>query len=295
MWLGSVRRFIAIAKTTALEILAEPLSLLVLSASLALAVFAPAFHYHQFGEPSRMARDAGLSALFVGGLLFVIVGAARSVRREFESGTAAVALSHPVSRIQFFLAKACGAYAAFALFALVLGSVTAVIVTGAVIGAAVARKTGDIPRLWGVSYACGVASIVLPYVVGAVLNRFFRFRFALSAFVTALFIAIASLFYRPDVSLARLLPAIALLFVPAAFFAMAATAAATHLKINATSAVCAVLAAAFLPFAGNYCLSNALAAGGVIPWAYVAVAAIAALPAIVAVALAGMSFSPSKL
>ena len=37
MWLGSVRRFIAIAKTTALEILAEPLSLLVLSASLALA------------------------------------------------------------------------------------------------------------------------------------------------------------------------------------------------------------------------------------------------------------------
>ena len=138
MWLGSVRRFIAIAKTTALEILAEPLSLLVLSASLALAVFAPAFHYHQFGEPSRMARDAGLSALFVGGLLFVIVGAARSVRREFESGTAAVALSHPVSRIQFFLAKACGAYAAFALFALVLGSVTVVIVNGAVIGAAVA-------------------------------------------------------------------------------------------------------------------------------------------------------------
>ena len=57
-----MRRFIAIAKTTALEILAEPLSLLVLTASLALAVFAPAFHYHQFGEPARMARDAGLSA-----------------------------------------------------------------------------------------------------------------------------------------------------------------------------------------------------------------------------------------
>jgi ABC-type transport system involved in multi-copper enzyme maturation permease subunit len=271
------------------------LSLLVLTASLALAVFAPAFHYHQFGEPSRMARDAGLSALFVGGMLFVIVGAARSVRREFESGTAAVALSHPVSRVQFLVAKACGAYAAFALFALALGSVMAVVVNGAVIGAAIARKTGDIPRLWGVSYACGVASIVLPYIVGAILNRFFRFRFSLSAFVATLAVALVSLFYRPDASLLRLLPAIALLFLPAAFFAMASTAAAAHLKINATSAVCAILAAGFLPFAGNYCLSAALSGGGTIPWAYVAVAAVAALPATIAAAIVGTAFTPSQL
>ncbi len=286
--MGPVRRFTAIAKTTALEILAEPLSFLVLSASLALAVFAPAFHYHQFGEPSRMARDAGLSSLFVGGLIFATVGAARSVRREFESGTAAVALSHPVSPAQFLLAKACGAYAAFAVFALVVGSVTAVMVNGARIGAGIARSTGDVPRLWGVSFACGVAGVVLPYVVGAVLNRAFRFRFALSAFMTALVVALASLFCRPDASLLRLVPAVALLFLPPAFFAMAATSAAAHLRMNTTSAVCAVLAALFLPFAGNYCLSNALAGGGVIPWTYVAAAAAASVPAIAAAALAGI-------
>ena len=217
------------------------------------------------------------------------------MRRELESGTAAVALSHPVSRAQCFLAKACGAYAAFALFALAIGSVTAVIVNGAEIGAAVARKSGDIPRLWGVSYACGVASIVLPYIVGAVLNRFFRFRFSLSAFVTTLVIALASLCYRPDASLLRLLPAIALLFLPAAFFVMASTAAAAHLKINATSAVCAVLAACFLPFAGNYCLSAALSGGGSIPWVYVAVAAVAAIPATIAAAIVGTAFTPSQL
>ncbi len=289
-----MRRFIAIARTTALEILAEPLSLLVLSASLALAVLAPAFHYHQFGEPSRMARDAGLSALFVGGLMFAIVGAVRSVRREFESGTAAVALSHPVTRAQFLMAKACGTYAAFLLFAFVLGSVTAVMVNGSMIGAAVAKKTGDIPRIWGVSYACGVASFVLPYVVGALFNRFFRSRFALSAFMTAICIALASLFYRPSASLLRLVPAVVLLLLPAAFFAMAATSAAALLKTNAASAVCALLAAAFLPFAGNYCLSNALAGDGAIPWAYVAMAAIAALPAIVAAAVIGSIVSPSN-
>ena len=140
--------------------------------------------------------------------MFAIVGAVRSVRREFESGTAAVALSHPVARVQFLVAKACGAYAAFLLFAFVLGSVTAVMVNGSLIGAAVAKKTGDIPRIWGVSYACGVASFVLPYVVGALFNRFFRSRFALSAFMTAICIALASLFYRPSASLLRLVPAV---------------------------------------------------------------------------------------
>jgi hypothetical protein len=128
-----------------------------------------------------------------------------------------------------------------------------------------------------------------------VLNRFFRFRFSLSAFVTTLAIALASLCYRPDASLLRLLPAIALLFLPAAFFVMASTAAAAHLKINATSAVCAVLAACFLPFAGNYCLSAALSGGGSIPWVYVAVAAVAALPATIAAAIVGTAFTPSQL
>ena len=283
--MGAVRRFAAIARATAVEILSEPLSLLLLTASIALAVLAPAFHCHQFGEPARMARDAGLSSLFVGGTVFSIVGAARSVRREFESGTAAVVLSHPVSLAQFLVAKACGAYAAFALFALALGAVTIVMVNGANIGATVAQKTGDIPRLWGVSFVCGVASIVLPYVVGAVLNRFFRFRFALSAFVTTLVVALMSLFYRSDASFLDLVPAVALLFVPAAFFSMTATAASATLKTSAASAVCAIAAIAFLPFAGNYCLSDALAGGGAIPWVYVVVAAAAAVPAVVAAAV----------
>ena len=283
-----MRRFASIAKATALEIVNEPLSLLLLSASLVLAVFAPAFHYHQFGEATRMARDAGLSALFIGGTLFAVAGAVRSVRREFESGTAAVALSHPVSRAQFLLAKAAGAYCAFALFALAIGAVTVTIVNGARIGALVAQRTGDIPRLWGPSYAFGVAAVVAPYVVGAILNRLFRIRFAMSAFLTALAVALASVFYRPDASSLRLLPAILLLCLPPAVFAMAAAAASVRLKANAAGAVCALLVALFLPFAGNYSLSGALSKGGSISWGYVAVAALAALPAFLLAAAVGL-------
>ena len=290
-----MRRFVSIAKATTLEIISEPLSLLLLSAALVLAVFAPALHYHQFGEATRMARDAGLSALLIGGTVFASAGALRTMRRELESGTAAVALSHPVSRAQFFLAKACGAYAAFALFAVAVGAVTVTMVNGAKLGAELASKTGDIPRLWGPSYALGVAALVAPYVVGAVLNRMWRFRFSLSAFVAAVAIAVASVAYRPDVQwIARLVPAEALLWMPPAFFAFAACAASVRLKANAASAVCAVLVACFIPFAGNYSMSEALSKGGAVPLAYVLFAALAALPAVLAAALAGLALMRSR-
>ena len=112
--------------------------------------------------------------------------------------------------------------------------------------------------------------------------------------MTAIFIALASLFYRPSASLFRLAPAVALLLLPAAFFSMAATSAAALLKTNAASAVCALLVAAFLPFAGNYCLSNALAGDGIIPWVYVAMAAIAVLPATVSAAVVGVIFPQTQ-
>ncbi len=290
-----MKRFASIAKATTLEIVNEPLSLLLLSASLVLAVLAPAFHYHQFGEPTRMARDAGLSALLIGGTLFSLTGTLRTFRRELESGTAAVALSHPVSRVQFFFAKACGAYAAFALFALAVGSVTITMVNGAAIGAAVAKATGVIPRIWGPCYAFGVAAIVLPYVVGAFLNRVFRIRFSMSAFAATLIISVASLMYRPYLpDIIRMLPAEVLLLIPPAFFVLVASAVSVRFKVNAATALCAICVFCFLPFAGNYSLSEALAKGGRIPWSYVLAAFACALPAMVAAALAGVIFMKAK-
>ena len=290
-----MRRFVSIAKATTLEIANEPLSLLLLSASLVLAVFAPAFHYHQFGEATRMARDAGLSALLIGGIVFSVSGATRSMRRELESGTAAVALSHPVSRAQFFLAKVCGACAAFAFFALAVGGVTATTVNGARLGAELAAKAGDIPKLWGPSYALGVAAIVLPYIIGAALNRVWRWRFPLTAFASTVAISLASVAYRPDLpELLRLLPAEALLWMPPVFFATAASAASVRLGANAATAVSALLVLGFLPFAGNYSLSEALSRGGRIPVGYVVSAALAAVPAVIAAAVAGLALMRSR-
>ncbi len=269
-----MRRGRAIVYATALEILGEPLALLVLLASLALTTLAPAFHYHQFGEPSRMARDAGISALLLGGSVIAYVGTLRTFRCELESGTAQSALAHSVSRTAFFLWKACGCLVAYVVFAATVSLVSLTVVRGAEIGGALAATTGDIARLWGPSLAVALGACILPVVAAALLNRFKRFRFALTSNVLALVVAALGVAYRFDGALAsRLLPAFALRF-----------------SANTASTLTAIATAFVLPALGNYCLSDALADGGSVPWAYLAVAFMAVVPAVALFLLIGIHF-----
>ena len=282
-------RVAAIARATAFEILSEPLSLLLLLAALVTATLAPAFHYHQFGEASRMARDAGFSALFLGGLLFAVFGVLRSFRREIESGTLQMALAHPVSRSGFFLSKVLGAVLAQLAFAAILSATTVTIVNGAEIGGAVAQQTGDIARLWGPSLALGLATVVLPLVVGAMLNRFFRFRFVLTAFVTSLVVSLAGVGYAFHAEIAfRLLPVFVLLTGLALVFLSASAAFAVRFRANVAVSAVGVLALLAVPAVGNYYLSDALAKGGRVGWDYVGLAALVTLPAVLAFLLAGI-------
>lgn len=281
----------AIAKATALEMMSEPLSLLVLIGALALSTFAPAFHYHQFGEATRMARDAGVSALLVAGTAFALFGTVRTFRRELESGTAAVAMAISVSRSGFFLAKTFGALLAYAVFALAVVGNSLAITNGAAIGGALAEATGDLPRLWGPCYALGVAAVIAPVVTAAVLNRFWRFRFCLSAFVLTVAIAVGSSGYRFDVALARRLVAVwvPLAAVPAVVLA-AAAAAAVRFRANVATGFVSVFILLALPFVGNHCLADALSKGGTVGWTYALAATVVAALAAGSLLFVGMSF-----
>lgn len=289
--MGRVRRLLAIAFATALEILSEPLSLLVLLASLTMTVLAPAFHYHQFGEATRMARDAGLSALFVCGAVIAVFGTIRAFRREIESGTIEMALAHPVTRTGFFLAKTVGSFLAFAFFSLIVFLTSLTIIEGAAVGGKIAERTADVARLWGPSFAAGVGIIVGPLVAGAVLNRFARCRFVLSAFLVAAIeaVAAAGYFVTVDLSLAlRLVPAAILIVMLSAVFLVAAAAFSVRFKANAAAAATGIVFLLLLPAVGNYYLSNALSGGRAIPWAYVGQAVLVTLPAILFFALLGI-------
>ena len=288
-----MRKIWSIAYATALEILSEPLSLLVLLAALVLTVLAPAFHYHQFGEATRMARDAGLSSVFTCGTVIAIFGTIRAFRREIESGTMAMALAHPVSRTNFFLAKTGGACAAYLVFTAIVFLTTLVIVDGAAIGGTIAAKSGDIARLHGPNFAEGVGVIVLPLVLAAAFNRFGRMRFVLSAFALSLLLAIAFAglsILRDGAWLLRLLPVAVLIGVFTAVLLSASAAFAVRLKANAAASAAGVVLLVFLPAIGNYYMADALSKGGSVPWSYVGCAVLAAVPAVLLFLLLGIHF-----
>ena len=120
-----MRRFFALARTAAVESLAEPLTAVLFLSGFGMVHLAPAFHYHQFGEAGRLARECGFSALLVFGLVFATASAVRTVGRELESGTAAAALALAVPRSLFLAAKIAGVVATLTLFAGAVACATA--------------------------------------------------------------------------------------------------------------------------------------------------------------------------
>ncbi len=278
----------AVLRATALEIACDPLSLLITLSALLISTLAPALHYHQFGEPGRMAREAGLSALLIGSLAYTISAAKSTMRREMESGTLQMALVHSAGRGTFLVAKACGIALAYVVFFATVTANMIACVRGAELGAAAAN--GDIAKMWGPSLALQVATLVVPLVLAAALNRFASWRFVRSAAFLMLISALISVFYRFDGALAlRHFGAALLLAPPAIFFAAAALAASVRLSQGAATAAIFALIAVSLPALGAHYLPGALEKGGSIAPSYILIAFAAAL-ALAAAALALAKF-----
>ena len=291
--MGGLRRFSSLVVATAREILSEPLSLLVLISAIILAVLAPAFHYHQFGEPTRMARDAGFSSLFVGGLILAIFGTIRSFRREIEMGTMEMALTYPITRTFFFLAKCVGAFGAYLVFALIIFLTTLVVVDGAAIGGEIATRTGDIARIWGPCLAAGIGVVILPLLGSAFLNRFANFRFVLTSFLLAIILSVlfgCGVVVHAPLLVLKMLPVAILLVTFTALFLLAAAAFSTLMRANAAATCVGLVFVLLLPIVGNYYLSESLTGGGSISWGYVAGAILAVCPAAFIFLLIGIHF-----
>ncbi len=285
-----MRRFFAIVRATALEIASEPLAFLLTLSALALAVLTPALHYHQFGEPSRMARDAGLSALLIGGLAYVIFCTVKAFRREIDSGTMQMALAHSVSRATFFTAKLTGVLLASSLFVVTVTAASLTVVNGAEIGGRLAVGCGEVSPIWGRSFACAVAVLVVPGIVAAVLNRFANCRWTLTATVLSAVLALAGVVYRFDASLAvRYLSVACMLTLPLAIFASASAAFAVRWRENTALSATGILFVLSVPLLGDYYLSDVLAKGGSLAWGHVALAVVATAPLVAAFVWLGVA------
>ncbi len=277
-----MRRSLSIAKATALEVLSEPLTLLTTLVALALAVLTPTWHFHQFGEPTRMAREAGFSAVLVLGIVLSSFGAIRSFRRELETGTWEMALAHAVSASRLFLSKAGGVAVAVFLVMTTVFLASSVVVMGAAEGGRIADETGALARVWGPAIAAGVATMVVPLVAAAALNRFARKRFILSSLLLMFLMSVAGaawvLFREPALFRALAVAALPLLGL-ALLFVSAASWASSRFKAHVAASWMGVLFLLFVPFLGNYYLADTLLKGGCASASYVALALVAIVPA----------------
>ncbi len=284
----------AVIRATVLEVLSEPLSLLLTLSALVLAIIGPVLHCHNFGLPARMACEAGLSAQMIGGIALGIFAAVRAIRREEESGTLAMALAHPISRGSFFLSKCLGVSLGVSLLVGVIFCVTTTLVRGALIGADLAAVMGDVPRIWGPAVAEAVAIPLLGLLVGAAWNRFANGRFVFTSLRVMIILAVLSLGWPWEGRLwGSLLVSSAALLIPTLTFTLFAAAMACRFKDRGAIALAFGVLVVALPALGNYYPSTRVFRDG---WAWGDILPLvgAALPLLAGSLLLGVHFMNRK-
>ena len=239
-----MRRFLAIARTAAIETMSQSLSAILFPVSVLAVHILPSLQYHRFGVPGRLARETGLSSLFVFGLLFAVPVAVRSIGRELESGTAAAVLALGVSRSLYFMARLSGVLAVFALFFAGVLSATLLSSFSCVKASTIFVENGVV-RVWGPAFAVGVSGAILAFAAAAFLNRFANRRFCLWTCILAVAFQLPGLaLIEGAAPLMSALPAFSSLAVASVVYIMMAGALAVRLKANGVAVLVASAAVA---------------------------------------------------
>ncbi len=98
-----------------MELVRQPVFLLLMCTSSGFEVFLAVVPYFGFGDDPKMVKDSVLAVMFLTGLFGAVLTASASVAHEIRSGTALAVLSKPIGRAQFLLAKYVGLAAALTL------------------------------------------------------------------------------------------------------------------------------------------------------------------------------------
>jgi ABC-2 type transport system permease protein len=110
-----MRQFIAIAVNAFMELVRQPVFLLLTTASATFEIFLAVPYYVAFGDEPKLVKNSVLAVMLLAGLFGAVLSASSSLARELRTGTALAVLSKPVGRAQFLLAKYAGLLAALTL------------------------------------------------------------------------------------------------------------------------------------------------------------------------------------
>ncbi|MBN1557692.1 MAG: hypothetical protein JW951_06060 [Lentisphaerae bacterium] len=322
------RQGAAIARLTALETVRRPICLLLAGSCVLLTGLAPLVLLHQFGEPGKLARDAGLALHLVGGLFLAAYAAAATVSGDVRGGTGSAVLGKPVGRGVFVLAKFAGLAAIVLAFSLALTGATLLAERVAERFTATAQAVGYVTD-WRTGWM--LAAVPFAACLAGGLWTLRRRPFGTAAGATllaglALVLVTAGCFdrlgqwapYAPRLDW-RLLPAgaligLALLALTAlavalavrlgpapvmtlcTFFFLAGLMSDACLGRNAAPSAPAAVLYRLLPNWRHFWMADALMSGGRIPWSYVGAASLyAGLCTAAFLALAVLGFRNMEL
>src|ERR1051325_4608557 len=110
-----MRQFITIASNAFMELVRQPVFLLLMPTSAVFEIFLATPYYFAFGDEPKLVKNSVLAVMLLAGLLGAVLSASAALAREIRAGTALAVLSKPVGRAQFLLAKYAGLILALTL------------------------------------------------------------------------------------------------------------------------------------------------------------------------------------
>lgn len=236
-----MRQFFTIATNAFMELVRQPVFLLLMTGSVLFELFLAVPYYFAFGDESKLVKNSALAVMLLAGLFGAVLSASASLAREIRVGTALAVLSKPIGRAQFLLAKFAGLAAALTVLAYV--DLIGVLLCSKM--AFDAYGSTDLVAL-GI-FAAGVA---IAYALGGFSNFFLRRPFVsdavfalvvmatIAAFVIFRFTESETGFYAQGHVDWRLVPAGILILFALWILAALALACSTRLDTIPTLAVC---------------------------------------------------------
>jgi ABC-type transport system involved in multi-copper enzyme maturation permease subunit len=236
-----MRQFITIALNTFMELVRQPIFLLLTTLCAAFEIFLATPYYFAFGDEPKLVKNSVLAVMLVAGLFGAVLSASNALAREIRAGTALAVLSKPVGRAHFLLAKYAGLLLALTVMTYV-NTVAALIASRMVFDA---YGSTDLAAL-GI-FACAVLAA---YLIGGFSNFFLRRPFVSDTFFALLVMVTLAAFVifeftKQKQSMGewaavdwRLVPAAVLILFALWILAALALACSTRLDLIPTLAVC---------------------------------------------------------
>lgn len=236
-----MRQFLTIAGNAFMELVRQPVFLLLMTGSFMFEIFLAVPYYFAFGDEPKLVENSALAVMLLAGLFGAVLSASSSLARELRSGTALAVLSKPVGRTQFLLAKYTG-------LAMALTILTYINLVGVLLASWMAFDAYGKTDLEALGILGG--AVALAYLTGGFTNFFLRRNFvsdAVGALVVLVTVAAGIIFQFTKQMMSmgaashvdwRLIPAGILILFALWILAALAIACSTRLDTIPTLAVC---------------------------------------------------------